>query len=373
MKRIKISPVDAVFANSSYPIEFLIYYKEKIQWGKIPDALEKLSELFWPVFGEFKNGYISFESYDEPDFFGVEKIDHDFAPAVEDDRFLKQHHSYIPINSPKLFYLKMLEYNNGTVLVVKLNHLAGDGYSYFYFLSALAMISKKPGLYGTDLFVRMFNPLHDRSIIKNFHLSETIPSHQTDEDELTLQFEKVAKADVKNLIKEISEKHGKVVSTNDILSAMVIKKLTSISSTKLGKTFHLTIPVDVRRKVTEYGQHYFGNGLLFNKIEFNVEHLANSDIDTIALQIRNGMPGITNESYIAYLKGLADIVKEKRFAELRPYDDESNCLITNLSAMPSNKLDFGTGNPDLIIPLTIGRNSTAIMADDVNYILRIAY
>lgn len=65
MKKILISPVDTVFANSSYPIEFLIYYENKIQSSIISDALEKLSDLFWPVFGEYCNGYISFLNYNE--------------------------------------------------------------------------------------------------------------------------------------------------------------------------------------------------------------------------------------------------------------------------------------------------------------------
>ncbi len=41
--------------------------------------------------------------------------------------------------------------------------------------------------------------------------------------------------------------------------------------------------------------------------------------------------------------------------------------------MPSDKLDFGAGPPEAIVPLTIERNSAAILARGDNYVLRIGY
>lgn len=45
----------------------------------------------------------------------------------------------------------------------------------------------------------------------------------------------------------------------------------------------------------------------------------------------------------------------------------------NLTRLPSDKLNFGTGEADFIIPLTIEKNSAAILADKDNFILRLAY
>jgi len=36
-------------------------------------------------------------------------------------------------------------------------------------------------------------------------------------------------------------------------------------------------------------------------------------------------------------------------------------------------LDFGTGSPELIIPLTVGKNSTAILAKKEDFVLRYSY
>jgi hypothetical protein len=38
-----------------------------------------------------------------------------------------------------------------------------------------------------------------------------------------------------------------------------------------------------------------------------------------------------------------------------------------------DRLNFGKGSPDLIFPLTIENNSTAILADKDNFLLRFAY
>jgi hypothetical protein len=36
-------------------------------------------------------------------------------------------------------------------------------------------------------------------------------------------------------------------------------------------------------------------------------------------------------------------------------------------------LDFGTGRPGLILPLTVERHSAGVLADEDNYILRLVF
>jgi len=52
MKKINISQVDIIFAYGSNPIEFLLYYKDSLKTNIICSALNKLSSVFWPMFGE---------------------------------------------------------------------------------------------------------------------------------------------------------------------------------------------------------------------------------------------------------------------------------------------------------------------------------
>jgi hypothetical protein len=47
--------------------------------------------------------------------------------------------------------------------------------------------------------------------------------------------------------------------------------------------------------------------------------------------------------------------------------------VTNLSKLPAERLDFGTGGPDAIVPLTVEKNSVAVLSRKDNYVLRFAY
>jgi len=102
-------------------------------------------------------------------------------------------------------------------------------------------------------------------------------------------------------------------------------------------------------------------------------NLKNLAVEDIAVQIRKSMPALSKQSYTEYLKKLEEIISEGNIEKLRPFDPTSGCLVTNISRLPVDKLDFGTGPPDLIFPLTMEKNAAAVMAEDENFILRFAY
>jgi hypothetical protein len=255
-----------------------------------------------------------------------------------------------------------------------MNHLAGDGYSYFFFLSALAELSK-----GTNDPVRnnsiasLYEPSHHRTILKEFRYKEVESKSLTDKEEFTIEFEEIPKTTVRSIIKAVASDSIHRISGNDILSAMVIKKMAGIQKEYSKDDFQLTIPIDVRRQIKEYGMNYFGNGLMFNVTDFKWDDLEKLSINEIAIEIRKSMPDLTNESYLEYLLSIETIITKRQSNNLKVYDPQSGCLVTNLSMMPANKLNFGTGDPDFIFPLTIEKNSAAILSNRDNYILRLAY
>jgi hypothetical protein len=73
------------------------------------------------------------------------------------------------------------------------------------------------------------------------------------------------------------------------------------------------------------------------------------------------------------LAELENIISDGDVEKLKPFDPARGCLVTNLSKLPADKLDFGTGSPELIIPLTVEKNSTAILAKKENFVLRFAF
>ena len=374
MKQLHISQVDTIFANGSYTIEFMLYYKNKINTQKIKSALRKLSTDFWPIFGKYESGIIHFDTYVEGDCFEEEVINEDFNFDLSYREFYDKFHDAVPANLKKLFFLKTIQYKNGTVLIPKMKHLAGDGYSYFYFLSVLAQISQSNTIPLKGWLIRLLaRPNHNRTILKEFKLPDIEFTQFKIAQNVTINDEFISKSDVRKMIREIADNADQKVSTNDILSAMVVKKLIEVQKDNIGDEYVLNIPIDVRRNVKDYGQKFFGNGLMFNQIHFKTEHILKSEIGEIAIQIRQGMPEISTQSYKDYLQSLENIISKKQTDLLKPYDPETGCLVTNLSRLPANRLNFGSGNPDLIFPLTVGKNAASVLADDKNFILRLVY
>jgi len=373
MRRINISQVDSLFANGSYPIEFLFYYKERLQTQSIRLALKKLSNVFWPLFGEYKAGIIHFDRYSEEECFGEVRHEQEFDMAETHENLYKNYCRLNPSEMKKLFYLMIIQYKNGTVLIPKMNHLAGDGYSYFYFLSALAAISRGPSVpFKKNLIRFLFKPNHNRTVLKDFLFNIGELNPLPDKEKFSIQLEEIPRKEVRDIMKSIASKFNQQVSPNDILSAMAIKKSVMLQKGYFGKYFRLTIPIDVRRQIKEYGKRYFGNGIMLKVINFKTEDIENSSAEVISTEIRKSMPSVSKEDYIEYLEGLENMIAQRQTDELRPYDPKSGCLVTNISRLPVDKLDFGTGSPDLIFPLTIEKNSTGILADKDNYILRLA-
>jgi NRPS condensation-like uncharacterized protein len=373
LKKIAISQVDALFASGIYPIEFLFYYQNGLETLSLREALKKISSSFWPVFGRFESGFITFDEYKEEDFFDEETLHRDFfLPESEEERFEAFSSLRLPVLNT-FFFVKVLNFKNGTVLIPKMNHLAGDGYSYFYFLSVLAALSQKKIRAFPSTLSQMFTkPHHRRTALKDFAYEHIELAPQKQEDSFTIEHMEFPKHELSSLLREVSSS-GFRISTNDVLSAMVLKKTASLKGTEFGERIRLTIPIDVRRKVKSYGPRFFGNGILLHTAVFERQQIENSNREQIAGQIRQSMPSLSSEAYREYLMSLEHLLSTGKPEDIRPFDPQSGCLVTNLSRMPTDKLNFGTGFPKLVYPLTVEKNSAAVLSKGENFVLRLAY
>jgi NRPS condensation-like uncharacterized protein len=154
---------------------------------------------------------------------------------------------------------------------------------------------------------------------------------------------------------------------------LAIKKIVSRQPGFWGEEIQLAIPIDIRRKIKEYGRKFFGNGIMLHSVTLDRESVQSLPAREIAIKIRQSMPSISTETYVRYLTGLEEIIASGNAEKLRPFDPDSGVLVTNLSRLPAEKLNFGSGSPDLIVPLTTGKNAAAILAKKENFILRYAY
>lgn len=374
MKPIPISQVDALFANGRYPIEFLLYYPRPVKTKHIRSSLRQLSASFWPVFGRYHHGQIEPLRYREAVFFEEKTLSTSFNPLAPAEEIFDKYKDFNPAHIETLFFVTVIQYRNGTLLIPKMNHLVGDGYSYFYFLSALAALSQPTYIPFKKRLIRYaLKPSLKRTVLKDF-LFDATPLVSTDnKTSYQIQFDRISRKEVKAIIRDLSDPEKESVSSNDILSAIVMQKTAGLTKSGVNEEFYLTIPVDIRRQLGMYGPKYFGNGLYFNRTRFVAEEMARMDLVDIARKIRNSMVEISTDSYLNYLVSWEDLINNGQLHQLRPFDPDTGCLVTNLSRMPANRLNFGSGYPDYIFPLTIEKNSAAVLADKTDFILRLAY
>lgn len=374
MKKVPISQVDALFANGSYPIELLFAYKDGFSTKRMRRALRTLAPVFWPVFGEYDKAAISFERYREEDFFDEESVGHAFDPAEAEASGQGTISRFGQKELGKLFFLKATRFTNGLALVPKMNHVVGDGYSYFLFLSALAALTRAALFPFSAPFIKaMFKPDYRRAGLKKFSFRAEGPGPAVPGDRLTIETVEIPKREVQALVREVAVDDNLRVSSNDVLSAMAVKKLAGIHGGTSGTGFRLTIPIDVRGRIKDYGRRYFGNGIMLHSLELGREMSTDLSVKETAARVRRSMPRVSREGYVRYLTELERMIDEKRWEEFRPYDPEKGCLVTNLSKLPAERLDFGTGGPYAIVPLTVEKNSVAVLARRENYVLRYTY
>jgi Transferase family len=374
MMSIPISQVDTVFSNGSYPIEFLFYYPRPFSTKRLRGALRKLSSLFWPAFGEYREGRILFDRYAEADCFEEETVDRELDLREIGESISEVLSRFALPELERLFSLKATRFRNGLVLIPKMSHLAGDGYSYFLFLSALAALTRPSIAPFRVRFLKLaLKPRHQRTVLRDFLFRGETPRPPSRESGLTIESDEIPRRDVQDTIREAAAAAGMRISTNDVLSARAMKKLVGARGGQWSGEVRLTIPIDVRGKLREYGRGFFGNGLMFHTLTLEKGRVETLPLREIAVAIRRSMPSLSRETYVDYLVGLEKTISSGRLDELRPYDPERGCLVTNLSRLPTERLDFGTGAPGQVIPLTVEKNGAAILAEGENYLLRYAY
>ena len=374
MKTIHISQVDSIFANGSYPIEFLFYFKHGLKIRALRCALEYLSTPFWPLFGTYMDDMIKEQTFNADIFLDEAVRDASFDPEIPKIELLDHFNSMRRDSGSALLHLSLIHYQNGTILIVRMNHLAGDGYSYFYFLSVLAAISRSGNIPFQKQMIRLlYKPHHSRTVLGRFppvHVPH-VPLPQGNVSHV--EYIHLNKTEINKKLTRSQIQGKRHISANDYLSALVLQKTVEYLPSRFPGKIILNIPVDVRRNIKDYGSKFFGNGLFLYTVEFDASTVIKENPENIARQIRDSMPTIRREGYVSYLNRLSQFITDNRTDQLVPYNPDTGCLVTNLSRLPVTRLNFGSGTPDLIFTLTVAKNSAVILADNNFHILRLAF
>ncbi len=373
MKHLDLCSADTLFFPDDYPIEFVFFYRTRVETARVRAAVRELSTPFWPVFGECRGGAIwSRSGCDES---AVDEVvvarPIDLAEGGELPSSVVAE-LLAPERPGALFSSRITQFDDGTAIAIRLSHIVGDGYSYFHLVSTLARTAHRPDAErDASAPLTMPAPTHDRTVLRAARIADARDEPTSVERALEIHVEKLPRALVYGTVKETSRSTGVRVSLNDVLCATTVKRLWEIRSNAFARELAVTIPIDVRAQVPEYGPSYFGNAIWYHCVPLALEQVASMEIGQIAAVIRQSMPEVSTQSYTRHLDELDG--RAARENGTKVYDPRAGCLVSNLSQVPLSLLDFGAGAPARVLPILKERHSASVTALGSDYLLRLVY
>lgn len=401
MKKMRLSPVDHLFTgNDAYPIEFLIKYPNTLEATALQKSLEKAVRLFWPLMARLnsedgKNFDIVYKG--EQPKLNIIDWSNEPMPNFKNANCLAKFSvpiesvSGTPLSSFNLYQLK-----KGSALVVNTSHCLVDGHSYFFFLSYWASLTQRFSL--KNLFKQILTrPKHKRELL----MPNSVPSNPDLSDD---HFFKVTGSSLSkkprhfgredcqweffhfpiNEVKGYSESinnrikagRGQRVSSNDVLSALLLKRLVDDGRFFKDKA-RISSAFDYRRILPKLGPLYFGNAIRAASFEISTLEIKNSSLKDLALKFRNTTNSITREKALASLAlfeaaRLAQNGGMEFIQSFHVSDPSCGFLITNLSRVPFEKLNFGNGAPNEAIALTPAPRTGVVTKKGNSFIVRVS-
>ena len=374
---IPLTPIDHIFTGKgSYPIEFVFVYDDLIDESLLRSSLEKTLTFFPPAASTLRlndEGKYVFSPLDVGYSLDVISSNLSFDETEKRDIYID------PVKSKEgeiLTRIRLTQTPTGSILGVSISHAVADGFSYFYFLSSWARVFH-------DLEV--FPPSHDRELlIKPTKSHEKIgPQEVLEEvglfldkqrteihrDELVWETLHLPKSILKLQLVEAQKECKARLSFNDIIVATLWKKY--IEQWNKNDHDHLTYiscPFDYRRLLPDFPQTYFGNAVALATTPLNYEKLMESKLSELAMLVRKNISSV-NDEYIFKglntLEGLRIQDGVKINEQIHVACPQDGLLVTNLSRLPVNQIEFGVGPPvkyEILTPAN--RGAVILPAED---------
>lgn len=372
---IPLSPIDHIFTGiGSYPIEFIFAYEGFINEEKLRSSLENTLSYFPPAASTIKidedEKYVFVPH--EPGY-SLEVVEH----KINFDETTKREVFLDPVNTKEGEILTRVRLTNtpgGSVLGISISHAIADGFSYFYFLSSWARIFNN---------LEIFPPSHDRNllikpikdqgkidseeILKYAGLFYDRPRVEIKRDQLIWQTIHLSTAELKSKLTEAQEECESRLSFNDVIVATLWKKyMHEWSKNDDDHMTYISCPFDYRRLLKDFPSTYFGNAVALASTPLSYEHLMEASLGELSMLVRKNI-GQVNEEYInAGLNALACLREEygiNSFEKVHVAHPENGLLVTNLSRLPVNQIEFGAGPPVKYEILTPANRGAVILPD----------
>ncbi|NIN67662.1 MAG: hypothetical protein GTO63_23760 [Anaerolineae bacterium] len=159
----------------------------------------------------------------------------------------------------------------------------------------------------------------------------------------------ISKAQLKELLREAQSSCEVPLTNNDVITAFLWRKYVPRWSERQNNPLtYVTLPFDFRRALKAVSRTFFGCALCFATASLDYESLLRAPLGELALLVRQAV-GRAKEDYIwGSLHTLEGLRRGKGLGvmvEIHVRHPRNGIAVTNISRLPIQSLDFGSGIP----------------------------
>ena len=383
MSTIALSPLDHVFVGAgSYPIEFVFEYDSLLDPELLRAGLGKVVTDFPPITSHLVRlsaHQYGFQSGAEEPIMEVAESDQSLGNWSEASCFID---SVSTRERELLFRAKLTQTPKGSVLGVSFSHAIGDGFSFFYFLSSWCKAVR-----GEE----WARPCHDRSQLTR-PLPDPLPDvtspwhpragffrgrKREDLERSQIQWHRhLFREDAfLELLAEAGDACDVRLSRNAVVSAYLWKTyVPQWGNPTCEPHAFIHCPVDFRRFDRAVSKNYFGNAVCMATAAMDFKELQHVSLGDAAVRIHEAIRAVRTDAVAAMLENLE---MEKRSGSVDAMESihivhpGTGLLVTNLSRLPLNQLDFGAGVPTGLHILTPAQRGAVILPSNEGWDIRV--
>ncbi len=320
---MKLAPLDYYFARPNlFSIQFAFRFGYPLDAARLKRSLAEVAEVFTPVRSRLvESGKdLAFEAGAVPI---LESVDHQ-RPHLDLRTSLGEPLARVGLSNE----------HGRSVLSFSISHGVGDGFSYFLFLAALARAYRRK-----DFSV----PSLDRSVLdSDASLSAFTEATLADRisyflGETPSEVERPGSSETFDL----EHMHASQGSESDLQMAILLRRYPGAS--RFGDEYLLRFPVDFRRLLPEVPKDYFGNAVRDALVRLP-KPPGQYPIAELTSLIRSAKKAVTADNVRDALACYSQLRRRLGIAAFQRLQ-YPGLLVSNLTRIPLETLDFGNGCP----------------------------
>lgn len=371
---LPLSSIDHVFTGvGAYEIGFAFTYRDPVDPARLRSSLDRTLEDFWPLRSKLvrlSDHAYAFQPSDDGLAFETVRSSTTLETTDSVIAFVDSVHT---VEGEPLTKIKLTQTPQGSVLGVSISHALVDGFSYFHFLSSWSRV-----YHGQ----RILPPVHQRELLtpKASAPTELVTPdevltqsglfwagkrHPVARDRLSEERLLISKETIQELLTEARQDCEVSLFPNDALTAHLWRAcITQWVDGSDNPVTSVSCPVDFRRILRAVPRTDFGCAICGTTVSLDYDTLTSAPLGELALLVRQAVARVKQDYVSGALETLERLRQQRGLTameEVHVRHPQHGMVVSNISRLPIQSLDFGAGLPMAFGALPSAERSAAIL------------